>query len=964
MPSIVDQIRKALEQRNGISIEIMSPLAAAYSDEVLLVNQRLGEAVALLRKGLRSEAIQRANLNPNAIEAAANLDFPEVGEWTEILQFLGVAVPPAIDHDAARQLNEAIVETQPLNELLNRHRKLAIAKAPLSWRLKVLRRIAEVDPMNPLWEEDLEVWEAARLKQVPLELKQAIKDQNRPAVFELRDELTQNAWRIPPAKRLLQEANEAATQFEYEDNTEQLNAIAPQLHDAFGQFDEATARSLREQWRGIQNEMSAPPPVDLADQVAPALAWLEELDRDAALRQQRGSAIGRLQLALDQNEGLSDLHRAYQGASRFDEPLPSELEQRYRVSVADLELKSRRRSQAIVVAIVAATLLIATTIGYWQWNRKFGQQLAETTTQMESLLEQGKLKEASEFLQRIESSQPKIATHSRMASLASQLNGLLSDESTRAAEFNSYLEKSKSDNPESIDTAALNKAESLAKTEEEQAAAFAVRRVRTQWERDLHAKQNSLALQRLENLRKQLDRIEANGVDSDSIEAVTVLVTEVAAVSREYPSLSSSTNAQIDLLKSRASAMRDSMHQQSLDMRTRSAAFKRLLESGSLSVYASNLSAFVRDVPTSPLAKEFEEVAKEEPLWQRALRSNSIMAQLRTSIPGGISPPEAQTLLATHNQLSNDTSANPLLGEMPTLVTDLERVRNRESLFEKIFQDLALQTVAELVTMKAFAADAPETEIRRFVYFSHFDQFRDRFKINGRVGIEVVVNESAAVQKSGFIGPVKIIPEPRDTVRWLLNNKTDNRKRFLSDWNGAFLETAAELRKRPDLDGVIKEMLLLKLLVGASEGSEFLDTSLAYSIKYLNRRGEARRRWYTPQPLSSDLHPDVERIVIPEMSSAYQQRGKEWQHLQKVMSLELKWLGCLLRNHTGGITAQVKHSPQESAGDVFVVGPSATSPEKIDITKVGVWKQDHVELSSSHRALVAGRPLFFVSSAR
>ncbi len=37
---------------------MMRPLATAYADEVYQVNARLYEAVALLRKGLRSEAIQ------------------------------------------------------------------------------------------------------------------------------------------------------------------------------------------------------------------------------------------------------------------------------------------------------------------------------------------------------------------------------------------------------------------------------------------------------------------------------------------------------------------------------------------------------------------------------------------------------------------------------------------------------------------------------------------------------------------------------------------------------------------------------------------------------------------------------------------------------------------------------------------------------------------------------------------
>src|SRR6056297_2589500 len=112
MHPVVEKIRKAMEQRDGLSEEVMSPLALAYGQAVETINERLSEATALLDKNLRSEAIQRASVTPNAIQAAADLDFPEAEEWLEILQFLDVTLPPQSDLEAAQRLNEAIVETQ------------------------------------------------------------------------------------------------------------------------------------------------------------------------------------------------------------------------------------------------------------------------------------------------------------------------------------------------------------------------------------------------------------------------------------------------------------------------------------------------------------------------------------------------------------------------------------------------------------------------------------------------------------------------------------------------------------------------------------------------------------------------------------------------------------------------------------------------------------------------------------
>src|SRR6056297_1145651 len=198
MPSITEQIRESLSKRDGITEETMRPLAEAYAAEVTRVNERLSAAAHLLHKGLRSEAIQNASIAPNAIDDASKLDFSEAEEWFDILQFLGITVPPPLQREQAELLNEAIVESQPLETLLQRHRRLAIARAPLPWRLKVLRRIAELDGFQAFWQEDVESWERARQKEIASEVKTAIARDDLGQIDSLLEELTQSPWRVAP----------------------------------------------------------------------------------------------------------------------------------------------------------------------------------------------------------------------------------------------------------------------------------------------------------------------------------------------------------------------------------------------------------------------------------------------------------------------------------------------------------------------------------------------------------------------------------------------------------------------------------------------------------------------------------------------------------------------------------------------------------------------------------------------
>ncbi len=960
MPSTVDQIRYALEQQDGLSEEVMRPLATAYADEVYQVNARLYEAVALLRKGLRSEAIQRASMKPNAIDDAANLDFPEVEAWREFLRFLSIPVPPEVNQDAARQLNEAIVDTQPLTELLNRHRRLAIAKAPLAWRIRVLRRIAQLDPVNPVWEDDLEEWEGVRLKQIPGDLKTAISEGDAKSAASLRDELTNHTWRIEPDSRLVKDVCTAVERFLYDAQLARLRELAPQLHDAFARFDASQAMTLRNQWREVQTSMRVPPPVDLQDQVAPALAWLEDLDREAAVVQERAEAIAQLESALDRKQAVADLQPIHLRASRFEEPIPIELEQRYRVAVAEHELLGRRKTQAVFASIIAVTLVAAGSIGFWQWKAHREKQLATATTQMKALLDSRKLTEAEQYLQRIETTQPEVTATAAMESLRSQLDGLQAQEESRAAEFANYLQQSANDDPAKIDVAALSKAESMAVSEKEKAAVFQVRRNLSQWERELQATDTKSALDQLDGYRAELKQIESGIASDENLKAISILVGKVGQLSAMYPRRSGSADAQIQVVKARAVAIRDAMRKQSQTMQTRQDAISRVVNSSSLGALANNLRSFSRDLPTAPMAAEFSKVAEEQPLWEQALESNQFASVLRTSLIGGITPEETKTILDAYDKLTSRVAENPLLDAIPDIAEKLTKLKDRETVLDQVFHDLQQQTFADLVTIEAQSDDDPATNVRYFLYDTHFKQIRSRLQRSGSIGVEVVTNASAAVERKGFTGPLTVISEPQDTVKWLVNKKNDNRKKFLADWEGTFLQTAAELRTRSNLDGLIKESLLLSLLEGGARGSDMMKQSLQDALKLLKQRQEKRNDWFVAKPLESSLDPDVEKQVVPEMSRTYASRNAQWRGIQATSQREYRWVGCLLRSHGGSVMMQINDPPTNVDGKLYVVRPAGSNPSRVEFAEVGNWMKDHAVLGSARDDLVAGRPLFFL----
>ena len=128
---IVDDLRSSLSCYCAEGDDFLRAAAADYSVACDEVNERLHQCGELLRRGLRSEAIQVANIEPNLLDAVALLDFPERAEMAEAARSCGLAPPSPLLLDSAAGLNEAYALEEPLAATLQEHRILALARGTL-----------------------------------------------------------------------------------------------------------------------------------------------------------------------------------------------------------------------------------------------------------------------------------------------------------------------------------------------------------------------------------------------------------------------------------------------------------------------------------------------------------------------------------------------------------------------------------------------------------------------------------------------------------------------------------------------------------------------------------------------------------------------------------------------------------------------------------------------------------------
>ncbi len=108
---------------------------------------------------------------------------------------------------------------------MRQHRRLAIGRAPLGWRLRVLRNIAKLDSNNTVWMEDIEVWERARLREMQIQLESASANRDFNTCVFIDDELKNPNWQIQPPKELIKNARQLRENLSTNSKWKSCNAL-------------------------------------------------------------------------------------------------------------------------------------------------------------------------------------------------------------------------------------------------------------------------------------------------------------------------------------------------------------------------------------------------------------------------------------------------------------------------------------------------------------------------------------------------------------------------------------------------------------------------------------------------------------------------------------------------------------------------------------------------------------------
>jgi len=955
---IIDNIRSILVSAGPTSASSIAPIAANYTEACTGVNERLRKCGQLLRDGLRSEAIQQCEAEPNLLNLVSTLDLPEIEEWNSLLQSYGMSPAIPLLMDVAGDLNEAYSQEQPMAALLRRHRLQALGRSPLRDRINTLRRLAELDVNNQVWQDDLRTYEQARQQEIRRAVDQGVKQGSLGILEACAADVQSDEWLAPPPPALVQQVVDAHNRLMRQHARKELERLEPQLNDAFSQFDEPTARALRDQWNVHFETVELAADDPLYERAAPALEWLDRQDQDADSESRYQAAVADLERALEDEENLSTLERRAHAVLRCERPIPPLLEKRLRSQIGDRHLTRSRRMRLIIAAAVLLFLATASVVAYAIYSNRQAQQIASHAGTLQAFLDRNQLDEAQQHLEKLMSSVPVVASHADIQKLGVELAARRRDETERSSRFAAAIEAAEKAGDEQPDRDALVAAAELARIDSEKARVLKLQTAIAAVDRRRQAERDDAFIGRLKELQARVDNLDRNEPDVEELRnlrtALSELVTQSATVS---PAVLSQAN----IPQQRVAALSEVLARRGMAQE----AFKDLdLQIGNPATYQRALLEFVGKLPEAGQSVDFKRVAEELPVWEEVSVWNEFIAKWNEQDASRLDSRQAEELLAACQALINEHAGLPGKPEVERCVAHLEAIVRRGGAdgaklyapLNELFTDPMIATLwmvetkDEKGTVARYYLVTPPPEIggnQASVQISFIDDFARVANKQERVRV-------SEIQFSGQAPQSAIARQAMDALA-----------RINSDlWESVFAKILLSIATDKQLDPILKVTLLQRVLEVACDGSESMRKAFAQyrevlnsvpidpSVPWMDLKNEDTRR---TRELANEL---LGRL--PSIQEVLKSAASNLAAFKTGPGSECAWIGWLDRDATG---KWICHLPRGDQQDCQMLVPVPTDGKAFRWASVGSIKGGQVELGRENpQVFVQGRPVFTESN--
>jgi hypothetical protein len=862
----VGEIRAFLQSSDQSSQPSLSGLAAVFAAACAEANERLGRCGQYLRQGLRSEALHLSAAEPDLLDAVAVLDFPERARWDELTFAYGLTKAPALAIDVAQALNEAYALEHPLEDLLRSHRRLALARAPLRERLGVIRKIAQYDPSNTIWQDDIVSYEKVRHGEIAGEIQTARSRLDLPALTALRQELGGTEWRTPPPESIIAQAREAEKHVRQRLARDTLANLLGSLKQAQVANDAALARNLRARWVEASSEADLPQGHPLRGQVQTTLDWLDGVERKAAKERKYYKTLDRLDEALAAGPDRATLSEIERDARGFGRDLPPAVEVQLAERYRQLARADRRRVQIRLAVAGATTLVILGLVIGSGIRESRRRELEQAASRISSLLDAKQPREAREAYDRVEAARPGAGGSEELAPVYEQLVAAERKEGDRVVAFRAAVDAVQAVPLAQDIEPAVRAALALALRPDEQAEVNHLARTRRAFLEAQQAKVDQLLAPRIVALQAKVDQ--AIGPPAglppaeDAVERLSALRAEVRSVRDDSAGAGADTRRQIDRLESRLRSASDAIATRLEKGRALGGLVKAI---GSIRTpedllqFFDRCDEFAKRYPEDSLAKGMLQAAGDRPYLMAAVAWNDLVRSWPrplTTVPPKDAEERARKLsryLAENAKVTNRDA----LARYASFLESLARLGttdddNPAGQVRGLFANPLVADVVMVTTKNG----------KRYYALRPAEFSQAGWKLHALTSVD-------GKGKTVFIARTNLRTNARspqsklaDRVRALLAKATASSR----DWDTTMLEVLKAIKDAADVDPFLRAMLLQGTIQAAVRGSVLLGDVLADHARLLQeQRFSPRVRWFDPEDDAADADRARARGVLERL---------------------------------------------------------------------------------------------------
>ena len=410
-------------------------LASDYAAICRDLNKDLQECKSLFQMGAYAEARRlNSRSKPPFTERFRILNFSGRAEWIRLCNMYSWDVPPMLDSDTVRQLNENGDQKEiSIEELQNQWRRI-IRDGSVREKLILARKIYAIDKSS-VWKSNLLNIERTWVNMLKKSAENAFNEKRLEELIEICNELKSSELLQPQPESFFDKYQDDINAFKRSKTEEEKNALLDEIAADYMALDLASLEKSLEKWGDMQKNSFFSVSKEEEKQVNDARNFLLEKIAERNAKEEFSRLQNQLEMLLNENGDPEEINKVYHSLQQFDKPIKKLLENRMAEFYEMLELERKRKHVRSCISWGVSAVVIAIGIFAAVMYFQAEKDLRDACASMQKHINENNYSLAIEFYKSVRKKSSSIADKAALKALHEEAQKMYADAVVADKEF-------------------------------------------------------------------------------------------------------------------------------------------------------------------------------------------------------------------------------------------------------------------------------------------------------------------------------------------------------------------------------------------------------------------------------------------------------------------------------------------------------------------------------------------------